>query len=100
MLDGKAGVLKPLHRTFGKHGDAEKVINASPEKQRIDAEYSVQFLAHAPLEPLNCTAQIKDGKVDVWVGNQAPTAVLWLAAGNVGVPEESVTCLLYTSRCV
>ncbi|MBP6531249.1 MAG: xanthine dehydrogenase family protein molybdopterin-binding subunit [Burkholderiales bacterium] len=91
VLDGKAGALKPLHRTFGKHGDAERVIKAVPEKQRVEAEYSVPFLAHAPMEPLNCTAQIKDGNVDVWVGNQAPTAVLWLAAGNVGVPEENVT---------
>ncbi len=91
VLDGKTGELTPLHRTVGKHGSAEKVIAAASEKQRVDAAYSVPFLAHAPMEPLNCTAQIKDGKVDVWVGNQAPTAVQWLAAGNVGVPTENVT---------
>ena len=91
VLDGKDGGFAPIRRTFGEHGKAEKVIAATPAKQRIEAAYSVPFLAHAPMEPLNCTAQIKDGKVDVWVGNQAPTVVQWLAAGNVGVANDAVT---------
>ena len=41
-------------------------------KQRFDADYSVPFLAHATMEPLNCTARIagdgKERKVDVWAG--------------------------------
>ena len=91
VLDGKDGGFAPIRRTFGEHGKAEKVIAATPAKQRIEAAYSVPFLAHAPMEPLNCTALIKDGKVDVWVGNQAPTVVQWLAAGNVGVANDAVT---------
>ena len=91
VLDGKDGGLTPIRRTFGEHGKAEKVIAATPAAQRIDAAYSVPFLAHAAMEPLNCTVQIKDGKVDVWVGNQAPTVVQWLAAGNVGVASDAVT---------
>ncbi len=91
VLDGKDGGFVPIRRTFGEHGKAEKVIAATPAAQRIEAAYSVPFLAHAPMEPLNCTAQIKDGKVDVWVGNQAPTVVQWLAAGNVGVANDAVT---------
>ena len=91
VLDGKGGGFAPIRRTFGEHGKAEKVIAATPAAQRIDAAYSVPFLAHAAMEPLNCTVQIKDGKVDVWVGNQAPTVVQWLAAGNVGVANDAVT---------
>ncbi len=92
VLDGKNdGVLKPLRRTFGEHGNAEKAIASVAKTQRIDAAYSVPFQAHASMEPMNCTVQIKDGKVDVWVGNQSPTVVQWLAAGNVGVPSENVT---------
>ena len=91
VLDGKDGGFAPIRRTFGDHGKAEKVIAATPVAQHIEAEYSVPFLAHAPMEPLNCTALIKDGKVDVWVGNQAPTVVQWLAAGNVGVANDAVT---------
>jgi len=91
VLDGKDGGFAPIRRTFGEHGKAEKVIAATPAAQRIDAAYSVPFLAHAAMEPLNCTVQIKDGKVDVWAGHQAPTVVQWLAAGNVGVSNDAVT---------
>ncbi len=92
VLDGKNdGVLKPLRRTFGEHGNAEKTIASATKPNRIDAAYSVPFQAHATMEPMNCTAQIKDGRVDVWVGNQAPTLVQWLAAGNAGVSSENVT---------
>ena len=93
VLDGKDGGFAPIRRTFGEHGKAEKIIAATPATQRIEAAYSVPFLAHAPMEPLNCTVQIKDGKVDVWVGNQAPTVVQWLAGGNVGVANDAVTVL-------
>ena len=91
VLDGKDGGFAPIRRTFGEHGKAQKVIAATPTAQRVEAAYSVPFLAHAAMEPLNCTVQIKDGKVDVWVGNQAPTVVQWLAAGNVGVTNDAVT---------
>ena len=91
VLDGKEGGFSPIRRTFGEHGKAETLVAATPAAQRIEAAYSVPFLAHAPMEPLNCTVQIKDGKVDVWAGNQAPTVVQWLAAGNVGVATEAVT---------
>ena len=91
VLDGKDGGFSPLRRTFGEHGKAEKVIASTPATQRIEAAYSVPFLAHAAMEPLNCTALIKDGKVDVWAGNQAPTVVQWFAAGNVGVANDAVT---------
>jgi isoquinoline 1-oxidoreductase beta subunit len=95
VLDGKDGGFAPIRRTFGEHGKAEKIIAATPVAQRVEAAYSVPFLAHAPMEPLNCTVRIagdgKDRKVDVWVGNQAPTVVQWLAAGNVGVSTDAVT---------
>ena len=91
VLDGEDGGFALIRRTYGEHGKAQKIIAATPMAQRVEAAYSVPFLAHAAMEPLNCTALIKDGKVDVWVGNQAPTVVQWLAAGNVGVANDAVT---------
>ncbi len=97
VLDGKDGgtLGKPIRRTFGEHGDAAKAIAAAPDKQRIEADYSVPFLAHATMEPLNCTVRIagegKERKVDLWVGNQAPTIVQWLAAGVADVASENVS---------
>ncbi len=92
VLDGKTDAgFKPLRRVFGKHGDVDKAFLATSPKRHVTAAYSVPFLAHAPMEPLNCTVQIKDGKADVWVGNQAPTIVQWIVAGNAGVPTDNVT---------
>jgi len=95
VLEGKDGGLNPLRRVFGEHGDAGKAIAGAAAEQRIEAAYSVPFLAHAPMEPLNCTVRIagegNERKVDIWVGNQSPTIVRWLASGNAGVPGDAVT---------
>jgi isoquinoline 1-oxidoreductase subunit beta len=95
ILAGKdEGVIRgttPLRREFAARGDATKVIGNAPKAQRVEASYSVPFLAHATMEPMNCTARIKDGKVDVWGGNQAPTLVQWLAASAADVSGENVT---------
>jgi isoquinoline 1-oxidoreductase subunit beta len=95
ILDGQNDHLqplaKPLRRNFASLGDAGKALAAANGKQKISASYSVPFLAHATMEPMNATARIRDGKVDVWCGNQAPTLVQWLAASAAGVDGANVT---------
>jgi isoquinoline 1-oxidoreductase beta subunit len=59
-------------------------------KSTLKAEYRVPFLAHATMEPMNCTVLIKDGRCTVWTGNQAPTLVKWFAAKASGLPSEQV----------
>ncbi|QBE67037.1 xanthine dehydrogenase family protein molybdopterin-binding subunit [Pseudoduganella lutea] len=56
----------------------------------IRAEYSVPFLAHAAMEPVNCTAQVADGKVRLWLSTQAPSIVIGIAASVGGVAREQV----------
>ncbi|HEX5091112.1 MAG TPA: xanthine dehydrogenase family protein molybdopterin-binding subunit [Burkholderiales bacterium] len=58
--------------------------------QAIEARYEVPYLAHATMEPINATAWVKDGRCEVWVGNQAPTLVQWMAAKPAGVGEVRV----------
>ena len=58
---------------------------------RIDALYQAPYLAHATMEPMNCTAQVKDGKVEVWVPTQVPQMARAMAAKVAGVKEEQVT---------
>src|SRR5207245_1385899 len=41
-----------------------------------EALYEVPHLAHAAMEPLNCTAHVRDGKVDIWIGTQNPDGAL------------------------
>ncbi|MGB5484971.1 molybdopterin cofactor-binding domain-containing protein [Parasphingorhabdus sp.] len=56
----------------------------------IKAEYKVPFLAHATMEPMNCTARIADGQCDLWLGTQNPLAVRRDVAEALGLDEEKV----------
>lgn len=56
----------------------------------IEAEYAVPFLAHATMEPQNCTAQITHDGAEIWVPTQDPEAALVTAALTAGVPPENV----------
>ena len=56
----------------------------------VEAVYEVPHQAHAPMEPLNCTAQVAADRVDVWMGTQNPEAALQLAARTAGVPPGQV----------
>ncbi|MCS6995954.1 MAG: molybdopterin-dependent oxidoreductase [Casimicrobiaceae bacterium] len=82
---------RPVRRVFEEYGDPDAVLARAPASARLSADYSVPFVAHAAMEPPNCTARIRDGQVEVWVGNQAPTLVQWLAARICGVPREAVS---------
>jgi isoquinoline 1-oxidoreductase subunit beta len=54
---------------------------------RIEAEYSVPFLAHATMEPPNCTAHVTDDRVEVWAPTQDAELALSTAAETAGVPR-------------
>jgi isoquinoline 1-oxidoreductase beta subunit len=75
--------------TFHSHGDAAQALAAAP--RRIEAMYRAPYLAHQTLEPPNCTAQVRDGQVTLWVPTQVPGFARALAARVAEVPEEAVT---------
>jgi isoquinoline 1-oxidoreductase beta subunit len=58
---------------------------------KVEAEYKVPFLAHATMEPMNCTAWVRDGKCDVWSGHQAPVNARQAAADAAGLDFDDVT---------
>lgn len=72
---------------YHKRGD---MVHAGSALRTIKSMYRVPYLAHACMEPINCTAQVKDGKVTVWVGTQAPTFARRAAARVGGVSESNV----------
>ena len=58
--------------------------------QHIDAEFIFPYLAHAPMEPLNCTVQLSENKADLWIGTQFPGVDGAAAARVLGLKPEQV----------
>ncbi len=59
--------------------------------QVIEAEYRVPYLAHAPMEPLNATAWVRDGQIEVWTSCQNPLGFRAEIAAALDVDAETVT---------
>ena len=69
-------------------GKIDETLAAAPEV--IEASYRVPYLAHTAMEPMNATALLIDGQLDVWVGNQAPTIIREQVAKVVGLSLDDV----------
>lgn len=72
-------------------GDAEAALAGAPYDTLMSAEYEVPFLAHATMEPMNATAQFRNGRLTIWAPNQAPTVVRMVCAGVAGIGADAVT---------
>ena len=84
-------LLLALERDGDTSYDKESVDTAELNSSRkVEALYRVPFLAHATLEPMNCTAQVLDGKVNLWVPTQVPQMTVSIAARVAGLPVENV----------
>jgi isoquinoline 1-oxidoreductase beta subunit len=57
----------------------------------LKAEYVFPYLAHAPMEPLNCTVKISHDKCEIWTGTQLPGIDLAAAARILGMKPEQIT---------
>ena len=57
----------------------------------MSARYSYPFVAHATLEPQNCTALFQDGKLEMWAPTQTPERGVGLIAEHLGIPAENQT---------
>src|SRR4029077_13937977 len=66
----------------------------SVAKHRLDATYTVAFIAHAPLEPRAALAEWSDGKLTVWTGSQRPFAVRDELAGVFHIAEGEVRVIV------
>jgi isoquinoline 1-oxidoreductase beta subunit len=75
--------------TFYSRGQLDGALATAARK--IEAVYRAPYLAHATMEPINCTAQVADGKVTVWAPTQVPGIARAIAARAAGVAEDAVT---------
>src|SRR5256885_12831923 len=58
--------------------------------QKVEAIYEQPFLAHATMEPVNCTVHVRPDGCDIWVGTQVPTFAQTAAAKLTGLPKSKV----------
>ena len=69
-------------------GNASAVIAGASKK--LESAYEVPFLAHAALEPINCTVHVRPERCEVWTGSQVLPRVQAAAAQVIGLPPERV----------
>jgi isoquinoline 1-oxidoreductase beta subunit len=81
-LDREAGFA------YFKRGDVDAALAGA--SRSLSAEYRAPYLAHAAMEPLNCTVQVKDGSATVWVSTQVPGLARDAVAAVLGLANDKV----------
>ena len=71
-----------------KEGDFGNALPGAAQK--VEAVYEVPFLAHAAMEPMNCTVHVRADGCDIWVGNQVVSRAQATAAQVTGLPAEKI----------
>ena len=69
-------------------GDVDKAMASAVTK--VEATYQVPFLAHATMEPMNCTAHVRQDGCEIWIGTQALARAQAAAARTAGLPLDKV----------
>jgi isoquinoline 1-oxidoreductase subunit beta len=86
MADYKRLAAQP--GIVAKEADISKLASAS---RKIVAEFEFPYLAHAPMEPLNCVVDLRAGACTVWAGSQFQTVDQGAIARTAGLKPEQVT---------
>ena len=77
-----------LNQSVESRGDLQTALAKSAKQ--LQAQYQVPYLAHATMEPMNCTVLYTTDGCEIWSGNQAPTLVKWLGAQAADLPSDAV----------
>ena len=91
MMEKIAEALETEHdQSLRDDGSVVTAFADAPREELLEADYTVPWLAHACMEPMNATARWKDGKLTVWAPTQAPTIIQMICSGQVGVESDAV----------
>ena len=80
---------EPPARMLRHAGDVEAAFKRDDVKV-VEARYAFPFIAHATMEPQNCTAHYKDGKMEIWSTSQFPAPGRTSVARLLGIPEADI----------
>lgn len=86
---------QPPQRSLRSDGDADGAMGGAAHT--VEAAYFYPFIAHATLEPQNCTASYRDGKLEIWAPTQTPASGRTLVAKTLGMKEDDITIHLTRS---
>lgn len=76
-------------RSLREDGDCDTAMASAAAT--VQADYSYPFISHAQLEPMNCTAEFSNGRLEMWAPTQTPESGRRLVAETLGIPEENIT---------
>jgi isoquinoline 1-oxidoreductase beta subunit len=88
MREQYASLAKKPGKVARKVGDPSKALAGAAKT--ITAEYEVPYLAHAMMEPLNCTVDLRANSCEIWTGTQFQTVDRMAAAAVAGLKPEQV----------
>jgi isoquinoline 1-oxidoreductase beta subunit len=75
---------------FAYQDDGDAVTALEQASDVFEATYRAPFLAHATMEPMSCTALIKDEKLQIWAPTQAPSIMRWVASQQADISEDNI----------
>ncbi|WP_321797953.1 xanthine dehydrogenase family protein molybdopterin-binding subunit [Caballeronia sp. J97] len=88
IVDDMANASQRAGAVARKEGDVDKAFSSA--KTRIDAVYVQPFLAHATMEPINCTVHVRPDGCDIWLGTQVPTRIRDAGMKATGLPADKI----------
>ncbi len=80
---------QPGHQQVHKDGDVDAAFAGAAKV--ITADYSYPFISHLSIEPQNCTAHFKDGKMEIWAPSQNPASGNGMISQLLGIPATDIT---------